>query len=306
MAIERIDDQKLMTEGRYHVTQPDVPQKSSQEIKEFFDHVPREVIIPKVNEIVDGVNEALGLDGTGTDRNFITPAVDIQFYDGFYFNATPEMLTAEGLYSSGAEYHLMSVLLENGTVRPIYLRSNYSGSYSVHPEPWTWVTDILVDVNGSSYVSMINFGKVTITEVSELGLKYISLLPALDPSFKFASEQYVDARLTENYVTRMYKSGGWYCKEWNSGIKECWRSMEVNYESKAYGNTFADVQGLITTFPQGFFKELPAVFISGNGPKTGLPRPFVYAVDPVTMRIIIQTTEAMPGSVIVTLYCIGE
>ena len=306
MAIEKINDEALLTEGKYHVTQPDVPQKSAQEIKEFFDHIPREVIIPKVNEIVDGVNEALGLDGTGSERNFVTPAVNTQFYDGFYFNATAKMLTEEGMYSSGAEYHLMDVTLENGTVRPIYLRSNFSGSYSVHPEPWTWTTDILADSIGSSYVNMTGYGKVTITAVSKLATKYISLLPALDPSFKFASEQYVNALLPKNYVTKVYKEGNWYCRVWNNGIKECWCSVKKYFDSTRYNSSYADIDIGLVGLPTGFFTSVPAVMATGSGAKVGLPSPLILNVSMAGINFAVHTQEPLSGSIVINVFCIGD
>lgn len=56
MSVEKINTAELETEKRFHVNQADVPGKSAQEMKEFMDYIPRQVIIPKVNELVDTAN----------------------------------------------------------------------------------------------------------------------------------------------------------------------------------------------------------------------------------------------------------
>lgn len=58
MSVEKINTAELETEKRFHVNQADVPGKSAQEMKEFMDYIPRQVIIPKVNELVDAANAA--------------------------------------------------------------------------------------------------------------------------------------------------------------------------------------------------------------------------------------------------------
>ena len=58
MAIEKINDAELERENIFHANNDDVPGLSAQEMKEFFDYVPRRVLIPKVNELVDSENSA--------------------------------------------------------------------------------------------------------------------------------------------------------------------------------------------------------------------------------------------------------
>lgn len=56
MSVTKIDDTELFNQNRFHVNQPDVPGKTAQEMKEFMDYVPRQVLIPKINELTDAVN----------------------------------------------------------------------------------------------------------------------------------------------------------------------------------------------------------------------------------------------------------
>ena len=56
MSVAKINDTELFNQNRFHANQPDVPGKTAQEMKEFMDYVPRQVLIPKVNELVDAVN----------------------------------------------------------------------------------------------------------------------------------------------------------------------------------------------------------------------------------------------------------
>ena len=53
MSITKISDELLVAEKRYHECQKDVPGISADEMKRFFDYLPRRVIIPKVNELCD-------------------------------------------------------------------------------------------------------------------------------------------------------------------------------------------------------------------------------------------------------------
>lgn len=50
--VETIKDAVLKNENRYHVCLDDVPGKTADEMKEFFDYVPRQVLIPKINQII--------------------------------------------------------------------------------------------------------------------------------------------------------------------------------------------------------------------------------------------------------------
>ena len=306
MAIQKINDGELLDSGRYHISQPDVPHMSADEMKNFFDNVSREVLIPKVNEIIDGVNEALGLDGTGTERTFVTPDISISFVDGFYLNATAQMLTDDGLYLSGTEYHLMDVMLESGSVKKIYLRSNYSGSYSVHPDAWTWNTDILADGPVSNYINMTGYGKVKITAVSELARKYISLLPALDPTFKYATEQYVEGLAPADRVVSFSKNGNWYCKVWSSGIKECWYSAKKSYSTTERGGYYYDDTVGSVSFPSQFFTAAPAVFATSAGDKSNVALVNINSISQSSVSFGITTGKAASGQVTVNLYCIGE
>lgn len=59
MAITKISDEQLNSEKRFHQNLDDIPGKSADDMKEFMDYVPRQVIIPKINEIADEVNKVL-------------------------------------------------------------------------------------------------------------------------------------------------------------------------------------------------------------------------------------------------------
>ncbi len=54
MAIQSIDTEII--KAYFHSGQPDIPQKSAQEMKEFFDAMPKKVLIPKLNELIDELN----------------------------------------------------------------------------------------------------------------------------------------------------------------------------------------------------------------------------------------------------------
>lgn len=53
MSINKISDTELSQQKRFHADQDDVPGKSAQDMKVFMDYVPRNVIIPKVNEVIE-------------------------------------------------------------------------------------------------------------------------------------------------------------------------------------------------------------------------------------------------------------
>ncbi len=53
MSISLINDDQIKKEGRYHICLADVPNLSASEMKEFFDYLPRRVIIPKINELIE-------------------------------------------------------------------------------------------------------------------------------------------------------------------------------------------------------------------------------------------------------------
>jgi len=52
--IERINISKLTS--YLHSVQPDTPAKSAQEMKELFDAMPKKVLIPKINELINEIN----------------------------------------------------------------------------------------------------------------------------------------------------------------------------------------------------------------------------------------------------------
>lgn len=58
MPITKINDSELFAQNRYHVNQGDVPGKTAAQMKEFMDYIPREVLIPKINELADSANAA--------------------------------------------------------------------------------------------------------------------------------------------------------------------------------------------------------------------------------------------------------
>lgn len=53
MEIDKINDSALKEENRFHVCLADVPNLSASDMKEFLDYIPRKIIIPKINEIID-------------------------------------------------------------------------------------------------------------------------------------------------------------------------------------------------------------------------------------------------------------
>ncbi len=60
MSLTKIDDAELFLQNRFHENQPDVPKINATEMKKFFDYIPRQVIIPKLNELVDEINKVIG------------------------------------------------------------------------------------------------------------------------------------------------------------------------------------------------------------------------------------------------------
>lgn len=54
MKIQSIDTEII--KAYFHAGQPDTPQKSAQEMKDFFDAMPKKVLIPKLNEVIDELN----------------------------------------------------------------------------------------------------------------------------------------------------------------------------------------------------------------------------------------------------------
>lgn len=66
MPITKINDSELFAQNRYHVNQGDVPGKTAAQMKEFMDYIPREVLIPKINELADSANAAAPADSVYT------------------------------------------------------------------------------------------------------------------------------------------------------------------------------------------------------------------------------------------------
>ena len=56
MSVNTINTTELINGNRYHASQDDVPNKTAKDMKDFFDYIPKDVIIPKVNELVNEVN----------------------------------------------------------------------------------------------------------------------------------------------------------------------------------------------------------------------------------------------------------
>lgn len=55
--INEINVDALTLSKRFHSDLPDVPGKSAKEMKEFFDYIPKSVIIPKINELINFLKE---------------------------------------------------------------------------------------------------------------------------------------------------------------------------------------------------------------------------------------------------------
>lgn len=58
--ISKIDVTALENEGRFHTDQPDCPAMSADEMKAFLDYIPKDVLIPKVNELIDSLSDSEG------------------------------------------------------------------------------------------------------------------------------------------------------------------------------------------------------------------------------------------------------
>ncbi len=56
MTIDRIDTTNTAVSNCFHSRQPDVPNKNAAEMKDFFDAMPKKVLIPKINEVIDELN----------------------------------------------------------------------------------------------------------------------------------------------------------------------------------------------------------------------------------------------------------
>ncbi len=71
MAIDKINTETV--KAYYHESLPDMPGKSADEMKAFFDAMPKKVLIPKLNELVDEINSG----------NYGKSAYDIAVQNGF-------------------------------------------------------------------------------------------------------------------------------------------------------------------------------------------------------------------------------
>lgn len=78
MEITKIDDALLEGENRFHACLDDVPGLSAEQMKEFFDYIPRNVLIPKVNEMIDNVYTR-----NYVDNNYYTQRQTRNFIDGY-------------------------------------------------------------------------------------------------------------------------------------------------------------------------------------------------------------------------------
>ena len=56
MSVTKIDDTELLIRTDFMQISRMYREKTAQEMKEFMDYVPRQVLIPKVNELADAVN----------------------------------------------------------------------------------------------------------------------------------------------------------------------------------------------------------------------------------------------------------
>lgn len=61
MAFKRIEDSDL--KGKGNVGRPDTPGVDTAEMQRILDEIPREIIVPAFNALVDALNEGTGADG---------------------------------------------------------------------------------------------------------------------------------------------------------------------------------------------------------------------------------------------------
>lgn len=64
MPLDKINVSALEAEDRFHSNQADVPGKTAADMKAFMDYIPRQVLIPKINEIIDETYTKTEADGS--------------------------------------------------------------------------------------------------------------------------------------------------------------------------------------------------------------------------------------------------
>ena len=82
--IEKIDSEKIT--AYCHTSLPDVPDKTAAEMKEFFDSMPKKVLIPKMNELVDEMNSG----------NYGKSAYQVAVDEGFEGSASEWLKSLKG------------------------------------------------------------------------------------------------------------------------------------------------------------------------------------------------------------------
>lgn len=290
MSVTKIDDSALVEQKRYHISQPDVPMLAADDMKAFFDYVPREVIIPKVNEVIDEVNGILSYTGEGGYSksevdgmidgvtSFVPASVGLKC-DRLYFNASAAELDEAGYSEYGTDHTVMGFVHSDGTADTLYLRSNYDGTYSLHPEKWIFTTVVsgagphLCDMSGLS-------DSFTVTSLTELG-KYLSLKSVYDPGLRHITEH----QLADS-VTEYGESNGIYYRKWKSGRSECWGFIELDYESS---QSVVYVDGAVS-FPDGLFVNIPAATVTPFGTESEHPTLFIADISGSGIDLYVKDT----------------
>ena len=63
MSVDKINTQQLTDEKRWHCQLDDVPDLTAAEMKDFFDYVDKNVVVPKINEVIGALYDEGGIDG---------------------------------------------------------------------------------------------------------------------------------------------------------------------------------------------------------------------------------------------------
>ncbi len=114
MSIQTIDNEKI--KAYCHETLPDIPEKSATEMKQFFDAMPKKVLIPKINEIVDELNSgnygksayqlAVELGFEGSEQEWLLSLKGQKGDSSITITDSTDNITAEGVYDVGGELYL--------------------------------------------------------------------------------------------------------------------------------------------------------------------------------------------------------
>ena len=62
MSVDKINTQQLIDEKRWHYQLDDVPDLTAAEMKDFFDYVDKNVVVPKINEVIGALYDEGGMD----------------------------------------------------------------------------------------------------------------------------------------------------------------------------------------------------------------------------------------------------